>query len=273
MKKNHIKFGLLILCTLAFTLFTSCNKKPAEKVKEIDLSIYEKGDYFISPQELKSLLGSKKLILLDCNNPKIYTKEHIKGAIGIGFHAFSEKVGKPGDPGWGTIKSKEELAKKLISLGIDNEKIVVLYSDLFKGPGADGRAAWQLRLAGMNNVKILHGGSSYWKELGYEMTKDITAKPNPSSGITLKDYDKSFMITKDELFENLDKKIVIDVRTKKEFDGSQNAGEPRGGHIKGAKHLVWTDLLNKNGTLKTPKEIEEIMGKMGISKKDDFTLY
>ena len=272
MRKKYT-MGLLILCGVMFFLFNGCGKSPAEEVKKIDLSIYDKGDYFISPEELKSLLGSEKLILLDCNNPKIYAKEHIKGAIGIGFHAFSEKVGKPGDPGWGTIKSKEELTKKLVSLGIYNEKTVVLYSDLFKGPGADGRAAWQLRLAGMDNVRILHGGSSYWKELGYEMTKDVSVKPIPSTGVNLKDYDKSFMITKDEVFENLDKKMIIDVRTKKEFDGSQNAGEPRGGHIKGAKHFVWTDLLNKNGTLKTPKEIEEIMDGMGISKKDDFTLY
>lgn len=273
MKKNYTKLGLLILCSLAFILFSSCNKKSTDKTKKVDLSIYEKGDYFISPEEVKSLLGSEDLVLLDCNNPKIYAKEHIKGAIGIGFHAFSKKVGKPGDPGWGTIDSKDELTKKLISLGIDNKKLVVLYSDIFKGPGADGRAAWQLRIAGMTNVKILHGGSTYWKELGYEMTNDITLEPTPSDGVILKDYDNSFMSTKEEVFENLGKKLLIDVRTKKEFNGSQNAGEPRGGHIKDAKHLLWTDLLNKNGTLKTPKEMEEIMGEFGLSKKDDFTLY
>jgi thiosulfate/3-mercaptopyruvate sulfurtransferase len=273
MKKNYTKLGLLILCSLTFILFSSCNKASTGKEKKIDLSVYEKGNYFISPEELKSLLGSENLVLLDCNNPKIYAKEHIKGAIGIGFHAFSKKVGKPGDLGWGTIDSKDELTKKLISLGIDNEKLIVVYSDVFKGPGADGRAAWQLRLAGMTNVKILHGGSSYWKELGYGMTNDVTVKPTPSNNVILKDYDKSFMVTKDEVFENLGKTILIDVRTKKEFDGSQNAGEPRGGHIKDAVHLLWTDLLNEDGTLKTPKEIEEIMGKIGISKKDDFTLY
>lgn len=270
-KKNAI--GLLILCGLMFFLFSSYGKSSTKEVEKIDLSIYEKGDYFINPEELKTLLGTENLVLLDCNNPKIYAKEHIKGAIGVGFHAFSKKVGKPGDIGWGTIKSKGELEKKLISLGIDDKKIVVLYSDLFKGPGADGRIAWQLRLAGMKNVKILNGGLSYWKDLGYKVTKDVTMKPTPSTGVTLKDYDRSFMITKDELFKNLDKETIIDVRTKKEYGGSQNAGEPRGGHIKGAKHLLWTDLLNKNGTLKTPLEMEKIMKKTGVSKKDDFTLY
>lgn len=67
----------------------------------------------------------------------ICAKELIKGAIGIGFHAFSEKVVKPRDPGWGTVKSKEALTKKLISLRVDNEKVAVVYSDIFKGPGAE----------------------------------------------------------------------------------------------------------------------------------------
>lgn len=76
-----------------------------EVVEPIDLSIYPQGDYFITPQEVLSLLGSEDLVLLDCNKPDYYGKEHIPGAISIGLHAFSDKVGKPRDSGWGTIKS------------------------------------------------------------------------------------------------------------------------------------------------------------------------
>lgn len=28
---------------------------------------------------------------------------------------------------------------------------------MFKGPGADGRAVWQLKMAGLNNVKLMAG--------------------------------------------------------------------------------------------------------------------
>jgi thiosulfate/3-mercaptopyruvate sulfurtransferase len=219
------------------------------------------------------MLGDESLVILDCNKPDIYQSSHIPGSIGIGLHAFSDKVGKPGDAGWGTIKSKEDLESVLTSLGIDDTKTVVLYSDVFKGPGADGRAAWQLNLAGFENAKILMGGSSYWKELGYEMTNDETPTPLASSGVTLKDYDQNFIATKDELYNSLGKKVVLDVRTKKEFDGSQNAGEPRGGHIVGAGHILWTDFLESNGTLKSPEAIEEIMNSFDVAKTDDLTLY
>ncbi len=254
--------GLLILCVMMVS-FVGCssnnNPTPSEDdITQVDLSVYENGNYFITPQEVQAMLGSEDLVLLDCNKPDLYGKEHLPGAISIGLHAFSDKVGKPGDTGWGTIKSKEDLTKVLMELGIDNDKTVVLYSNVFKGPGADGRAAWQLTLAGMDNVQILLGGLSYWKDLGYEVTKEMPSEIVPTTEVVLKDYDQSFIATKELIHENLGQQFVLDVRTEKEYNGSQNAGEPRGGHIQGAKHFLWTDFLEADGTLKSPEDIEKI---------------
>ena len=273
LKKQQVALILLLMTML---VFTGCQSKPAvdpSTVNEFDLSVYPHGDYFITPQDLNDMLGSEDLVLLDCNKPDLYAKGHIDGAIGIGLHAFSDKIGKPGDPGWGTIKSKDDLEKTLVDLGIDNEKTVVLYSNVFKGPGADGRGAWQLRLAGLENVKILLGGTTYWEEVGYELTSEEVPAPRPSDGVTLRDYDESFRASKDEIFNKLGNELLIDVRTEKEFKGSQNAGEPRGGHIKGAEHILWTEFLNENGTLKSVEEIDVILGAFDVSKTDDFTLY
>lgn len=273
LKKQQVALILLLMTML---VFTGCQSKPAvdpSTVDEFDLSVYPHGDYFITPQDLNDMLGSEELVLLDCNKPDLYAKGHIDGAIGIGLHAFSDKIGKPGDPGWGTIKSKDDLEKTLVDLGIDNDKTVVLYSNVFKGPGADGRGAWQLRMAGLKNVKILLGGTTYWEEVGYELTSEEVPAPTPSAGITLKDYDESFRASKDEIFNKLGNELLIDVRTEKEFKGSQNAGEPRGGHIKGAEHILWTEFLNENGTLKSVEEIDAILGAFDVSKTDDFTLY
>lgn len=273
MRNRGKYFGLWALLILALVLGVGCQSEVAVSEEFTDLSAYDHGEYFISPEALKDLLGSEDLVLLDCNKPDLYAKEHIPGAISIGLHAFSDKVGKPGDPGWGTIKNKEDLQATLTALGVDNEKTVVFYSDVFKGPGADGRAVWQLTLAGMDNVKILHGGTTYWKSLGYEMTKDVSDAPVASDGVTLKDYDRSFFATKDEIADQLGDQLLLDVRTAKEFKGSQKAGEPRGGHIAGAEHFLWTDFLNSNGTMKSPEELEAIMTAFDVSKTDDFTLY
>lgn len=270
------RMGIIGSLFVMFFLLVGCQSSSTsetDNISAIDLSVYPRGDYFITPQDVNSLLGTEALVILDCNKANLYKKEHIPGAIGIGLHAFSDKVGKPGDEGWGTIISKESLEEKLMSLGIDNDKTIVFYSNVFKGPGADGRAVWQLSQAGMDNVKILVGGSSYWKELGFEMTKEVTEKPVPSDGVELDEYDTGFYASKDEIYNKLGNQLLLDVRSKKEFDGSQNAGEPRGGHIEGAKHFLWTDFLEENGTLKSIESIEKIMLSFGVNKNDDFTMY
>lgn len=276
MKKCRLSVIILVFLTIITLGFTGCGQKPnstgVNPTEEFDISVYQNNDFLITAQDLKELLGSDDLVLLDCNKPDIYAKEHIPGALGIGFHAFSDTNGKPGDPGWGTIKEKADLEKTLESLGIDNEKTVVFYSDVFKGPGADGRAVWQLKMAGMDNVKILVGGLSYWKQLGLEVT-DAPAEPVPTTGVHLKDYDTSYFATKEDIFANLGKQVLIDVRTDGEFKGSQKAGEPRGGHIEGAVNMVWLNLLNENGTPKSPDEIKNIMASLNVKPEDDFAVY
>lgn len=276
MKKYKLLSVLILVCFISTLGLAGCGQKPdssgTSPQEEFDISVYPNNDFLITAQDLKEMLGSENLVLLDCNKPDIYAKEHITGAIGIGFHAFSDKIGKPGDPGWGTIKKKADLEKTLESLGINENKTVVLYSDVFQGPGADGRAVWQLKMAGLDNVKMLVGGFSYWKQLGFDVTKE-PSEPTPTTGVTLKDYDESFAATKEYVAENLGKQALVDVRSEGEFKGSQKAGEPRGGHIKGAVNMLWLNLLNEDGTPKSPDEIKNIMASVNVKPEDDFTVY
>lgn len=280
MCKSYKQRLWLLACLVLLLIFTvsGCGSKPAtvdnQATKEFDISVYKNNDFLITPQKLHAMLGSDNLVLVDCNKPDLYAKEHIPGAIGVGIQGFCSNVGKPGDPGYGTILNKAELQKKLESLGIDNKKTVVFYTDVSVSSGADGRSVWQLKMAGMDNVKMLVGGTPYWKALGYELTQEVPT-PKPVSGLVLKDYDQSYSATKDSVFENLGKQVLIDCRTEGEFKGSQKAGEPRGGHIKGAVFLEWQDLLNKdnNYIFKSPDEIKTLMASYGVHPEDDFTIY
>lgn len=278
-RKNKL-FSLAALLVAMMLVLSACTSQPAQDAKQpeesaskVDLSGFENPDIFITPQELSGMLGDPNVIIFDGNKPDAYAKGHIPGAISVGFHSFSKVEGKPGDPLWGTSLDKEELTKKLESFGVTNDKTVVFYADVLTGPGPDGRNVWQMRMAGLDNVKLLYGGLAYWKELGYEVTKDAAPAPTPSTGLVLKDFDESYRATKDYVKENLDKTVIIDVRTEEEFKGSQKAGEARGGHIKGAKPLLWKDLLNENATPKSPEEIKEIMAAAGVTPEDDFVVY
>lgn len=241
---------------------------------KIDLSVYKNGeDIFITPQTLKKTLGSKNLVILDGNHPKHFAKGHIPGAINIGFKGLCRSAGKPGAPEWGTILPKNELTKKLESFGITNDSLIVAYSDTFKGPGAGGRAVWQLRMAGLKKAKLLYGGQQLWEKLGYELTQEV-ASPLASTGLLLADYDESFRATRDSLEKNLGKIALIDVRSKKEFTGDDTSrGEARGGHIKDAVWVEWTQFLNEDATPKTPEEITTLLAGYKVKPEDDFVLY
>lgn len=279
-KKKFFTLGALLLSLML--LLSACatwpqkpsnSADPGQAKLAADLSVYKKSDLFITPQELKKSLEEQTAILVDTSKPDVYDKEHIPGAIGIGWHGLSQIVGKPGDPLWGTTLDKGALTKKLESYGVTNSTLVVFTSNVLPGPGSDGRSIWQLRMAGLDNVKLLYGGNPYWKELGYDMTKEPAPKPTPVAGLILKEFDKSYSAEKDYIYANLGKTIIIDARAEKEYKGNQDAGEARGGHIKGAKNLVWSSVLNENGTPKLPEEIIKIMAGLGVAPADDFVVY
>ncbi|WP_003540286.1 sulfurtransferase [Desulfotomaculum nigrificans] len=267
---------LLVMMTLALLLTGCAALGPAKQQtadKKIDLTGYKHSDIFITPQELKNKLNSKDVVIIDADQPNVYANGHIPGAINVTWTDLSYVKGKPGDKNWGVAFNKQDLTKALEARGIDNKKTVVVYSDVLKGPGPDGRLVWQMRMAGLNNAKLLYGGKALWKEMGYELTSE-PGKVAATTGLVLKDFNESYNATTDYVAKNLGKVKIIDVRTKKEFDGDTSHGEARGGHIPGAIHLEWKELLNQNGTPKPAQEIIALMKeKAGVTPEDDFVLY
>ncbi len=278
MKKNRFILGsiVLLIAVAAVYIFNTNNNQSEQIPASVTIApeVYKNGeDIFITPAELKTQLGNKELIILDGNLPKVYAKGHIAGAINIGFKGLSRSAGKPGDPLWGTILPKAELTQKLESFGVTNDSLIVAYSDTFKGPGAGGRAVWQLRMAGLNNVKLLYGGLEVWRRLGYELSKEVP-QPLPSTGLLLSDYKESHRANRQFVEDNRGKMALLDVRSKDEFTGDNTTrGESRGGHITGARWLEWTDLLKEDSTPKPPQEIIKLMASYGVRPDDDVILY
>lgn len=276
--KSKALFMLAALFILVSVFLTGCGQAGKEKAADqgqasrVNLSGYKSPGTFITPQDLNARLGQQDLIILDFNKPDIYAKGHIPGAINVSWTNFSYMNGKPGDKKWGAIYNREDLKKALESYGIDNNKTVVAYSDVLKGPGPDGRFIWQLKMAGLDNAKLLYGGMGFWENSGFRLVTE-TVKATPATGLVLKDFDENYHATTESLAQDLGKTRIIDCRTKKEFDGSQNNGEARGGHIQGAIFLEWKDLLNADATPKKAEDIIALMKDKGITPQDDFAVY
>lgn len=241
-----------------------------DKVKEENVE-FEDDSYIVDNDWLKENLDNQELLILDARGEEAYNKEHISGAIAVSWQQFSNMEGKPGDENWGTVLEEKELSEKLSEVGITDDKKIVVYSDTQKGWGDDARIVWMLRRAGMEKAVILDGGINYWKSQGNEVSKEAV-QPKPSN-VLVSSLDSKTNIKTEELSEKLGQVKIIDTRTKKEYNGATDYGEPRGGHIPGAINIDFMEFLSEDGTLKKPSEIKTILDDNGIKKDDEIVTY
>ena len=114
---------------------------------------------------------------------------------------------------------------------------------------------------------------------GYAALKDAGLKTN-KKGTELKSVDveidsvnQDHMIKTDELKADYDEYKVVDVREDKEYEGEVLYGEAKGGHLPDAIHVKFTDLFNKNGTLKSNDQLTKLFEDAGLSKDDKIVTY
>ena len=80
--------------------------------------------------------------------------------------------------------------------------------------------------------------------------------------------DDSIMVRVDELKTACDMEdaVIWDVRSDGEYDGSNSRGNKRVGHIPGAVHLEWFNVVDRDShQLKDPQEIRKILEERGIT--------
>lgn len=221
------------------------------------------GETFVSTEWLSQNKDNVKI--LDARG-KAYKLGHIPGAIEINWKSLSDMDAEFGSEKWGTVLEIDELSKKLNALGIKSTDEVVVYSKTLGAWGEDGRVFWTLQMAGFNNLHILDGGIDKWKSEDRKTTIFKTKYPEVTNSIVR--WDNSRNITTDQLIEEFNDLVIIDTREEDEFLGATKFGEARGGHIEGAVNIPFNTFLEKDGTLKNSKLIEEILRSKGIVDKD-----
>lgn len=244
-----------------------------EEVKTLEETVeFVDTSYVVSADWLKENMEKENVLILDARGADTHKKGHIPGAIAVMWQGFSNMEGAPGkDPNWGTVLEPKALSERLSENGITKEKEIIVYTTSPDGWGEEGRIVWMLRRAGFDNAKILDGGFDLWKSKGYEVTKDDVV-PTPEA-VEIQGLDNKTNIDTEELASKLDKVVIIDVREKDEYEGATKYGEPRGGHLPGAINIPFNQFLNKDGTLKTAKEIKTILDDNGINKDDEIVTY
>lgn len=206
-------------------------------------------EYFVSTDWLAS--HRNDVTVVDVRVSPLYFLGHVDGALNIDKKEFLSTRGG--------VKSLIPTAKEFESLmdrfGITPETTVIAYAE-HDNPYA-ARFVWTLRYHGHEKAYVLNGGYEKWsaenRSVAYLPTRVV-----PSSGYRCQ-ASRDIRAEADYLLTRLENPSVViwDTRRPAEYQGTEVRAE-RGGHIPGAVHLHWEDLLVEVDGIKVLKSEEQI---------------
>ena len=135
------------------------------------------------------------------------------------------------------------------------------------------RVAWMLEYAGMKTPLMLEGGFRAWKDSKYPLEKrgrvtvPTVFKAHPNSAVlATASYVRSLSTATNG--------VVLDVRTKGEYDGSANRECcPRSGRVPGAVWFEWTNFLSGKGGFQSRQSISKQLGSMSLLPGSSIAVY
>ena len=262
-------FKILILLSLIpaiATVYYLTNPLSSPPVKEATskfITAYStnldlQNQWIVSGEQAKKIL-LQEATLLDTRSFPIL-KGKISGAKPIKWQDFSQAS----HPHRGKLLTDEEvLIKKLQKLGINKNKPVVVFGEPLDGWGEEGRIVWMLRTLGHNQTVLVDGGYQALLAAGIEVKNQTQDRGN--FVVKLR---KEWEVNREELKASLLKHnlVIVDTRELREYEGQTPYGEERGGHIPGAVHLHYKELLGADGKLLARENILSILATKGIKK-------
>jgi thiosulfate/3-mercaptopyruvate sulfurtransferase len=159
----------------------------------------------------------------------------------------------------GGFQDAHAWGEKVGQLGLSLDSQVVVYGSSLTDTA---RIWWTLKYLGLKNVTLLDGGWQLWSK---EKRPSETSTPS----VEAVKFEPKFQANRLEEIDSLKKGLgsdavtVVDTRSKDEFTGKDIRGK-RGGHIPGAKHLEWKELLTDEGRFKSPEQLRALFRQRGI---------
>jgi 3-mercaptopyruvate sulfurtransferase SseA/ubiquinone/menaquinone biosynthesis C-methylase UbiE len=257
---NHVRAGQEVVVK---EIESSGFKRVAEKklCKENYFLVFEKVEaregprtMLIQPEELQTDLKRPGLRLLDTRPRPDYAKGHIPGAVRVDVKSWQELGKKDGG-----FHDAQAWGQKVGQLGLSHDSWVVVYGS---SPTDAARIWWTLKYLGLPNVALLDGGWALW-------SKEKRPSETSSAVVEAVKFEPKFQADRLEEIDALKKGVgsgavtVVDTRSRDEFTGKEVRGK-RGGHIPGAKHLEWKELLAEDGRFKSPEQLRALFRQRGI---------
>ena len=216
-------------------------------------------EFLVDAAWVAAHLDDPKVVVVDGDVEAGYLRGHIPGAVLVPDNYEKDPSG-----GRVHILPPESFAAMAQNLGIGDDTLVVAYDNNQSLYAA--RLWWALNYYGHTQVKVLDGGWRRWVAEGYPVSFD---RPTPRNGATFTPaVDPSIMVQVDELKAacNLADTVLWDVRSAGEYTGANDRGNKRAGHIPGAVHLEWHNVMERDShRFKPAAEIRQLLTQHGIT--------
>ena len=227
---------------------------------------YSNPDYLAEADWLAAHLNDDNVVIVDCDVDAGYQRGHIPGAVLI-----PDNFVKDPDSNRVLMMTPPQFQAMCERLGIGDDSRVICYDNGQSVTAA--RLWWILNTYGHRDVKVLNGGWRGWIAGGHTISME---RPAPAEGASFTPrIDDSMLVTVEELKEvcSLQESVVWDVRSDGEWDGSAARGNKRAGHIPGAVHMEWFNLMDREThRFKSASEIRRVLSEHGITPdKNVFT--
>ena len=224
-----------------------------------EISEHGFSDYLVEAAWLEAHLDDPGLVVIDVDAEAAYKRGHVPGAASL-----NPDYERDPDSGWVTTMPPERFAEVCRGLGMGDHCQVVVYDNSMSLHAT--RLWWVLRRYGHPDVRILNGG---WRAWLSEMRPVSFERPASENNVAFTPrLDDSMLGVLDDVKAacGLDDAVIWDVRTKGEFDGSVNRGNRRVGHVAGAVHLEWLELMDaETHRFRSEAEMRVLLNGLGIT--------
>jgi thiosulfate/3-mercaptopyruvate sulfurtransferase len=223
---------------------------------------YPRPDLLIEAPDLMKPAAARKYVILDARGKGAYKDGHVPGAVWLDAVTWQRAFQEGRDEeGW---------VVRVGGLGVSADTPVVVYDNNLSKDAA--RVWWILRYWGVRDVRLLNGGWRAWSaaggkvENGENVPRAVAAKLSPERGR---------LATKEQVKKWAQDKTgqILDSRSVGEYSGTTETAK-RNGAIPGAKHLEWSDTLDKKtGRFKSAAELAKLFKDAGIDPARPATTY
>jgi thiosulfate/3-mercaptopyruvate sulfurtransferase len=217
----------------------------------------------VSAEWLKANMNIPFLVPADCRfnlmdhayGTSSYAMGHIPGAV---FFDMEKDLSSP-DKSFGRhpIPALDDFRKVLEDRGISKESIVVAYDD--DGSGA-ARLWFLLEYFSLENGYVLDGGLNAWQRIDGDITRKVPERKRSSVQLNSK---KNMIVGKDAIETNSSLFSLIDARSPDRYAGEYEPIDRIPGHIPNATNIFWKNVLNEDGTYKTPDQLRSVFKEVG----------